>query len=114
MPGPHEICVVDTSSLLAIREIFGRAREGQVFSELSKLASKGYIVFPPEVRGELERGSESPSNPDPALQWARRHQGEAERRVDLDRAKDVLRRVPDVIDPENPREQADPYVLALA
>lgn len=112
MAAPGDVWVIDTSSLLAVRETFSRARETKVLAGLTDMASAGSLVFPPEVLGELERGSGS--EPDPPLMWSRKNREQAEKKADLETVKAVLREVPDVLDPEIPYEQADPYVLALA
>lgn len=114
MPGPHEIFVVDTSSLLSVRETYGREAEKELFSGLSDLVAKGALVYPPQVLHELELGSESATNPDPPVLWARTHQAKATIKPALDRVKETLGKVPDVIDPDAKHEQADPYILTLA
>jgi hypothetical protein len=109
---PGDVWVVDTSSLLGVRETFGRSRESKLLSRLSELAAENAVVFPPEVLDELERGALS--EPDPPLVWARNNRGNAEKKASLETVRAVLRLVPDVLDPDIPHEQADPYVLALA
>jgi hypothetical protein len=76
------------------------------------LATKNHLLFPPEVLSELERGSVG--NPDPPLEWAKTHRSSAERKAPLDGVRQVLSVAADVLDPDSPHEQADPYVLALA
>jgi len=107
-----DVWVIDTSSLLGIRETFGKARETKLLAKLSELVGAGSLIFPPEVVGELERGAAA--DPDPVLLWARRNREQAEKRANLETLKAVLKVVPDVLDPEAPYEPADPYVLALA
>ena len=110
----HQLWVIDTSSLLAVREVYGAANERKVLSAMAKYATRKKLLYPPEVCGELERGSESESNPDPPLIWARNHRHCSERAADLATVRRVLDRVPDLLDPDNPNEQADPYVLAVS
>ncbi len=62
--------------------------------------------------GELERGAAA--DPDPPLRWARSVRERAEKAASLETVKAVLRVAPDVLDPDMPHEQADPYVIALA
>ncbi len=112
MADPGDVWIIDTSSLLGVRETFGRSIESKLLRRLSELAAAGALLFPPEVLGELERGSQS--EPDPPLTWARNNRGTAEKKASLETVKAVLRIVPDVLDPDIPEEQADPYVLALA
>lgn len=107
--------VIDTSSLLSIRETFGRAGEGKVFLALTALVSKGSLFFPPQVYEELERGRNSKeAGKDPAFDWVKRVRSTAEKRADFDIVKEVLAVAPELIDPDKPYEQADPYVLAVA
>src|SRR5437762_296912 len=85
-----------------------------VFKAMAKYATRQKLLYPTEVRAELERGSESQSNPDPPLVWVRDHRHCSERPADLATVGRVLARVPDLLDPDNPHEQADPYVLAVS
>lgn len=109
MPDAHRWWVIDTSSLLRVREIFGRRDEGKMFARFTALAEKGLLFFPPEVYHELERGS-----PDAVLNWAKRVRDQAEQAADLQTVKEVLAVASDLLDADNPAEQADPYVIALA
>jgi len=110
----HQLWVIDTSSLLAVRETYSAAHERKVFSAMTKYATRQKLLYPPEVCAELERGAESESNPDPPLVWARNHRHCSERPADLATVRRVLDRVPELLDPDNPNEQADPYVLAVS
>ena len=112
MAAPIQLLVLDTSSLLRVRELFGKSHERTVLSGLSRLVAAHELIFPPEVLVELERGGGA--SPDTALLWARRIQNDAQARADLGTVKAVLAKVPDLIDADSPHEQADPYVLALA
>jgi len=109
---PGDIWVIDTSSLLAVRETFGTSMESRLLRRLGDLAEAGALIFPPEVLGELERGALSA--PDPPLVWARANRARAEKKASLETVKAVLLVASDVLDPDIPEEQADPYVLALA
>jgi hypothetical protein len=110
----HQLWVIDTSSLLAVREIFGAAHERKVLAALAKYATRGKLWYPPEVCGELERGEAATSSADFPLVWVRNHRHCAERKADLGIVRRVLDRCPDLLDPDKPDEQADPYVLAVA
>lgn len=106
--------VVDTSSLIQIRQAgIPQAKQVAVFNKLTTLVKSGLLVFPAQVREELERGdTEHPS--DPVLAWIRRAKIDAEQPANLDTVRRVLARAPLLIDAESPRDQADPYVIALA
>jgi Domain of unknown function (DUF4411) len=106
--------VVDTSSLIQVRRAgISSARQAAVFRKLTELTKSGLLVFPPQVREELEWGeADNPS--DPALAWIQRVKPDAERSANLDTVRQVLARAPLLIDAESTRDQADPYVIALA
>jgi hypothetical protein len=106
-----DVWVIDTSSLLGVREQFGKSNETKLLSSLDRLVEAAVLFFPPEVLAELERGSAAGA--DPPLLWARRNRGKAEKKADWETVKAVLRVAPDVLDPDIPDEQADPYVVAL-
>lgn len=106
--------VVDTSSLIQIRQAgITRAKQTAVFKKLTKLAQSGLLVFPPQVREELEWG-EADHPDDPALEWVQAARVGAERAANLDTVQRVLARAPLLIDADSKRDQADPYVIALA
>ncbi len=75
----HQLWVIDTSSLLAVRETYGASRERAVFAVLSKYATHC-----------------------------------SERAADPATIRKVLAKVPELLDVDNPNEQADCYVLAVA
>lgn len=109
-----QLWVVDSSSVICVREKYSAAKEKQVFDQLSDYANRGKMLFPPEVCGELERGAESETNPDAALRWVRAHKDQCERAATPENIRRVLAKVPELIDVDSPNEQADPYVLAVA
>jgi hypothetical protein len=106
--------VTDTSSLIGIRQGgLLPSKQSAIFRVLSKLVGRGQLIFPPQVIEELEWGSGSHGE-DQALRWAREVRTRAERSANLETVKTILRRAPEVVDADSPREQADPYVIALA
>jgi hypothetical protein len=106
--------VVDTSSLIQIRQAgISPARQAAVFKKLTLLAKSGRLIFPPQVREELEWGeADHPS--DAALAWIHRAKADSERTANLDTVQRVLARAPLLVDVDSKRDQADPYVIALA
>jgi hypothetical protein len=76
------LSVIDTSSLLAARETFGRTGEQRVFTMLTALVTSGRLFFPPEVHGEIERGIAN--EPDAACRWVRATRGQAEKRASFE------------------------------
>lgn len=111
MPRPNQIFPIDTSSLIRIRELFGRGNEGAVLRLLTELATNRQIVYPPEVSEEIERGARN--DQDPLLRWIRSTREVAERRASFDNVRRVLTLAPDLVDADNVHEEADPYLVAL-
>lgn len=112
MPGGSQMFVLDTSSLLDVRKVFGQADERRVFAVLTTLVKGGQIVYPAQVGEEILRGRER--EPDAACRWIERTKPAAERRADYDLVRRLLKVAPDLLDPDIPHDQADPYVIALA
>jgi len=114
VPDGPRLWVVDTSALIEVRRPgLPRTTQEAVFEKLTSLARAEQLVFPPQVMEELERGV-ADSTDDQALAWARSVRADAERRPDLETVRQVLARAPNLIDPTSTRDQADPYVIALA
>jgi hypothetical protein len=114
VPDDLRLWVVDTSSLIQVRQT-GLTNELRraVFIKLTQLAEAGRLIFPPQVREELEWGDRDRSD-DPALAWVRSVKDVAEKSADLETVSRILARAPLLIDPHSTRDQADPYVIALA
>jgi hypothetical protein len=84
-----------------------------IFKKLTALAEAQQLIFPPQVLEELEYAErDHPS--DQALAWARSVRDRAVRHADFETVKRVLNLAPNLIDADSEREQADPYVIALA
>ena len=106
--------VVDSSTLIEIRQLgLSPSRQKAVFETLSNLVDEQLLIFPPQVLDELEYPPDERSA-DQALAWARAVRDRAMRDANLDTVKKVLARAPSLIDPDSERDQADPYVVALA
>ncbi len=97
---------------MLVREKYGAANENKVFELLGAYALRGKILFPPEVCDELERGAASQTDAD--VRWVRKHRERCERVATPENVRRVLAKVPELLDVNNPNEQADPYVLAVA
>lgn len=81
------------------------------------LRAKGHLVFPVEVLKELERaGDPTSSRPDLPLRWAKRVADAAVSNPSLETMKEVLEKVPQVLDPDKTTgvEEADPYIIVRA
>jgi hypothetical protein len=110
------IWVIDTSSVIEIRRSIENSKKAGVFSRLGQLVQEERLVYPKHVVDELERFAD-PRSPDPPYIWAKQCQAKAcEDEPSLEDVKNVLGRVPTVLDTEKDTgvEEADPYVLAQA
>jgi hypothetical protein len=108
------LSVVDTSSLIQVRRTgLSAPRQVAIFTRLTALVDAGRLVFPPQVRAELEWG-EADHPDDEARAWVRRVRDRAEREANLETVRQILASAPTLIDPQSSRDQADPYVIALA
>src|SRR5437867_3120932 len=108
--GPEEVFVIDTSSIIQIRRL-PREQQKPAFDLLTALAASGKLVFPVEVLNELKRWAAETSK-DLPFQWAKQNASAARRTASLERVREVLSVVSDVLDKESQVEEADPYVLA--
>ena len=114
----QEIWVIDTSSLIHVKELIGPKHRSFVFEKLTELCDEGRLLFPPEVVDELKNGVK-PGRPDPPLSWVKANKQPGCR---LGRCHDQLVKVmndpvaqltPDP-DQTSGEDDADPHVLATA
>lgn len=110
MNAPTEVWVVDSSSIIAVREQYGRAHEVKVFRALTIWSKNSQLFWPPEVTQEVEAAQIA----DSAVHWIKSRRDVSERSPKLETVKSILLKAPSVVDPDSTREQADPYVVALA
>jgi len=108
-----EVAVVDASALIAVRRLLPQADQRRVFEALALRARQRRLVFPPEIKIELDRYA-GDREADPVLRWVGEVEDVAMEPVGLDVVKRVLGQVGDVVDPAKQVEDADPFVLALA
>jgi len=117
-----QIWVIDTASVIELRRGVPRQVRKHVMVELDKRVNDSTLVYPPEVLGELERVTDEitkKSSSDVPFTWVKRNEVKATRYGHLyDGAREVLKKVPNLIDPEKVsvggRDDADPHVVALA
>jgi hypothetical protein len=91
----------------------------RIFRDLSALATKGALIFPDEVFGELKRGHGDlkDGSTDLPFDWASDVRHSATRHgTDHDAVRRALAKAPTVLDAEKTggADEADPYVLGLA
>jgi hypothetical protein len=115
-----KVSVIDSSSIIEIREIVPRTppslRNG-VYAALDGLVAAVTLCFPHQVLGELHRGaSAKSSDPHDPYVWARKHEAQSKRFGPLyAEAAEVQEQVDNLVDPdESGPDPADPYVIAYA
>lgn len=105
------VAILDTSSIIAIKELIPVASQPSVFSDLTALVQSDLICFPRNVVDELARWSEE----DLPLAWARQNINDVfHQSPSYETVIEVMGKVGQVVDPEKEDEDADPYVLAEA
>lgn len=120
-----EIWVIDTCSILEIRRPerlkIPKAKQAQVYARLDEFVETGALVYPKEVRDELERQTAKIARAgenDLPYEFVKRNAEKATRHgTDYAALRHILAiaGVEKLLDPDKPGvEPADPYVLALA
>ena len=113
-----EVWVIDSSSIIWIKQNSTRVECARTLRELDALVVAGQLLFPKTVLVEMERwvGTKAEAE-DPPLAWAKRNSKHLKHLPERpDTLSVVLAEVPQVLDPDKVggAEEADPYVLALA
>jgi len=100
----------DTSALIDMKNTYPMSTFRTLWKNFGDLVTSGRLIAPPQVLEELERGD------DELTAWARGHRDMFRPTSQglFDKAKEVLRRFPDLVDQNKGHEDADPYVVALA
>jgi hypothetical protein len=112
------IFVVDTSSLIWVKERIAVAHRAYVFSELSIQCDNDLLVFPPEVFKELENGTKN-GKVDLPFMWAKTNKKNGTRfgrcygHLETVMAHPIACKTPDPNQTAGP-DDADPHVLATA
>jgi hypothetical protein len=111
------VWIIDTSSIIAVRRLpVDSYKKAAIFRRMGALVEANRLVFPKEAVKELERFAD-PNSPDEQYEWAARYEWEAcKNEPSLEEVRDVLAKVPKVLDPDKDTgaDEADPYVLAMA
>lgn len=117
VPG-GEIYVIDTSSVINVKELIEPNSRNLVLKELSKQCQQETLVYPPEVLKELRSGVKHGKS-DPPFTWAKENETvgcrfgscHAELKIVMNHPVAKLTPDPDQTDGD---EDADPFVLATA
>jgi len=113
-----EIWVIDTSSIIEIKQVAPKPDWKAIFQDLTKLVTQDALVYPKQVVDELKAGKLTRGYDRP-YEWAKSNAQHAARHGPL---FDELRAIMNhqtasrVVDPNKAFgvDEADPYVLALA
>jgi hypothetical protein len=99
-----------TSSLISLRLWRPRTSYPQIWKKLDTLIADKRLIAPWKVFEELKHQD------DALLVWARRRKSMFRKTSKglIEAAQQILSRFPDLVDPNQPTESADPYVVALA
>ncbi len=119
--GAREIFVVDTSSIIQVRQDMSQetqVKKTGVYQKLIQAARSDVLVFPKAVIDEILVGpTKAAKGPDLASDWATACKTMAVPNDDLfDEVRQVLGQVPDLLDVAKTAttDEADPYVVGLA
>jgi len=104
------IYIIDTSSLIKIKEQYPRSIFPGVWKKLEDLCKNGRLIAPFEVLKEIEEGD------DELNIWAKRVRNIFIKpdRGQTEAVKDVLSKHPYLAKPQKPGPNADPWIIALA
>lgn len=106
------IWVLDSSALVNFKDDIPVQRQWQAFKRLEEMVTGGEIALPRKVIKEVSEIA----HPDLPGAWAPGMRGLLKHPVDADDRvlRYVMERAKNVVDPDDPRDDADPHVLALA
>jgi len=104
------IYIMDTSSLIKIKEQYPRLIFPGVWQKLEDLCKNGRLIAPYEVLKEIEEGD------DELNIWAKRFRNIFIKpdRGQTEAVKDILSKHPYLAKPQKPGPNADPWIIALA
>ena len=112
------IWVIDTSSVINVKELVKKTGRKKVFDALAELCVQGRLVFPQEVLDELENGARRGME-DLPLKWARENKqfgytlGPCSEQLHKVMNDPVAKLTPDPRQDKG-ADDADPHVLATA
>lgn len=110
---PVENCwILDSSAIIQIKHLIPSSAQWDLFKKLEELVISGIIAMPRQVISEVK----TDSHPDVPGAWVAGIKKHLQHPLDPDfeLIRLVMSEVGDVVDKEKGREEADPYVIALA
>lgn len=104
--------VIDSSSIIRIKQLAtSQAHERALFGHMAQMVERGELTFPKQVISEVEDWTP----PDGAAKWVKNNGPRRQfRDVPDDHLRVVMAEAPDVVDPNKTKDDADPYVIAMA
>jgi len=113
----ENLYVMDTSSFIELGRKFGKYKDVVVslWKGMEQLAKNGQLCAPMKVFDELN--PETDMEKDEVRKWVESHKQVLFREIDADQLivlKGVIRKYPNWVNPETDKNDADPYVVALA
>lgn len=107
-----EIFCFDTSALVRLHRFYPKAVIPDIWSELDKMFKAGKIISHEFVYEEI---LPDPKKPDDLGLWIQKKEKHFKpvTQFQLDKVGDVLAKFPKLIDPNNEKNQADPWLVAM-
>src|SRR5262249_17528730 len=107
---PLTVYCIDTSSLVNLRKWRPRSRFPDPWKRLDELIEDKRLIAPAAVMDELKEVD------DALLNWSRKRKAMFRRNWKelVEYAQQILADFPGLVDPDDPTNQADPFVVALA
>ncbi len=104
------IYIIDTSSLIAVKEKYPSTTFPSVWRKLEKLCQGGRLIAPFEVLKEIEQGD------DELNVWVKKFRSIFIKpdKEQTEIVKDILSKHPYLAKPQKPGPNADPWIIALA
>ncbi len=109
MPEPPVYCI-DTSALIDLHKLYPSDVFVSLWEKLDELVKQGRLITPHEVFKEITRKD------DELLRWLKERKSMVTHldQEQLDMVKGILQRFPQLVDPNRPLPEADPFIIALA
>lgn len=107
-----QVWVIDSSALIEAKSIISIRNQWSAFKHLEQMVLEGRIAMPRQMIKEVSEVT----HPDMPGAWAAGVRNSLRHPLNVgdDYITHVMRVAPDVVDPKKDREDADPWVLALA
>lgn len=106
--------IIDTSIVIDLVNKYPRDVFGKHWEQFEALIASGEIISHAAVYRELSHTSSHAT--DPGYKWARKHMSlfHKDQKEITEKAFELVRKHPNLIDPSKEYEDADPYLIALS